>query len=188
MRILPVSAVIMVLLMGCQPDQKQDPAVASIEPSTANTDKVIKSAPAILPVEEEVAAVPTLPPEPVCEAIGWDEILADAEQIRTQKEEFSSAGATILAYEYSGDFTGQYDKLFRFDIIKDNCVTAVISVGSYAKITESERALGRISSTERIFHFDAYELNGHEAFGLSRRQPAYSQAKKFAILSAPRYQ
>ena len=144
MRLLSFSILIVSVLMGCQPDQKQDPAVTALA-TTNNTDNSNSvTAPEL--IEPEVIA-------PVCPSIGWDQILDDAGQNRVHKEEFTTDGSLIVAYEYIGDFIGKWDKLFRFDIMENDCIRAVITVGSYDRINASERAMGRIASTERVFPF-----------------------------------
>ena len=78
-----------------------------------------------------------------------------------------------------GEMVGEFPKVVTFMELNDQeCITRVISLGSYAYLNSSE-------SEDRIFHLDLYEPGQHSTLDFYEGQPDLEQIaeRAFALFS-----
>lgn len=88
-------------------------------------------------------------------------------------------GRTVMVVMFD-KLVGDYPKIFHVIETRDDCLTRVVSLGSYAHLNEAAEG-----PNDRIYHLDLYTHDEHETLLMVRGQPNVQRmlARAFEVLA-----
>ena len=110
----------------------------------------------------------------------WPDYLGPGQQAHEVRETLTTDAGDIYAIEF-GPMAGEYAKKWLFFLVHDGCERKVFLVGSFNYITEMARENGSISPTERRYHLDLFQPEGHNTLEFRADLPSYEEMREMAL-------